>query len=566
MIASPANAGRAALPQAVRSEIDEPIGAKSIEVAAMLGDSVVDVKHCIDPKSGTITRTTLAWLVIAAAMAVTVAVAFAVSVHVAAQNQHDLATWTHVLKRPAYAFRAHSLGSAYDAAVFGGLVLALVAAGVGLARLLAERRTPFYRIGTAPGVQLATSDAPAADFPLIAPSPDGDDFVMTYAAGIVGELAIDGASMPLAELAMSRGKPSARVAGAIELPIPAHAKIRARAGRTSFVISAVPAPRRHAAPLTVDNRVAAYFGGSLFAHMLVLGLLAQIPDEDSSASIDLDSYELAGIEASMTTNEVAPPPPTEGDTAGTGGSQGAAMALEEGAAGKPDATTHGRMTIENRHAAPQISRSEAIEIARHEGILGSLSADSFKGITGDITSGFDDATIYGAFDGAPGEARGTFGFGLSGNGPGAGGTGWGTIASGSYGTIGSGHGTGDGYGVDGGSGHGLRRHAVEVPRPIIGQPDGVQDGRDVIRRYIQRNLSKITYCYEKELLAKPTIAGEIVVQFFLSEAGKASAAVGQGFDPTVASCVADVIGNIEFPRMPSSATVRYPFTFRAPAR
>src|SRR6185312_9780240 len=80
LIASPANAGRAALPTAVRSEIDEPIGAKSIEVAALLGDSIVDVKHCIDPRSGKVTRTTIAWLVIAAVMFVTCAVAFAVSV------------------------------------------------------------------------------------------------------------------------------------------------------------------------------------------------------------------------------------------------------------------------------------------------------------------------------------------------------------------------------------------------------------------------------------------------------------------------------------------------------
>jgi hypothetical protein len=549
--------------------IDEPLGAKSIEVAALLGDSVVDVKHCIDPKSGKITRTTIAWLAIAAAMAVTCAVAFAVSVHVAAQNHHDLDVWTHVLKRPAYAFRGHSLGFAYDAVVFGGFALALVAAGAGIARLFAERRTPFYRIGTAPGVQLATSDAPAADFPLVAPSADGNDFVMTYAAGIDGELAIDNTSTPLSELA-ARGRPSARVAGAIELPIPARAKIRARAGRTSFVITAVPAPRRHAAPLaTFDNRVAAYFGGSLASHMLVLALLAQFPESDGSAMFEFGDNELVGIETSVVDHDDATKPQVEdGRDDGNGGDAGQAMALTEGAVGKPDAVDHGRLTIENRHVDPAIARAEAIEAARRSGIVGSLDPEQIKSLASinDITSGFDDATVYGAFDGGPpGEARGSFGFGISGNGPGAGGAGWGTIGSGNYGTIGRGSRTGDGYGVDGGTGHGLRHHTAGVPRPVIGQPDGIGDGREVIRRYIQRNLDKITYCYEKELLAKPTIAGEIVVQFFLSETGKASAAVGQGFDPTVASCVADVIGNIEFPRMPQSATVRYPFTFRAPA-
>ena len=35
--------------------VDELGGARAIEVAAMLGDSVVDVKHCMDPKGGKVT-------------------------------------------------------------------------------------------------------------------------------------------------------------------------------------------------------------------------------------------------------------------------------------------------------------------------------------------------------------------------------------------------------------------------------------------------------------------------------------------------------------------------------
>src|SRR6185503_8023777 len=111
-----------------------------------------------------VTRATIAWLAIAGVTLVLSAIAFAVAVHVAAHNQHDLDLWTHVAKRPAYAFRAESLSLTYDWIVFGGFALSLVAAGIGIARLRAERRTPFYRVGTAPGVELALDNAPARDF------------------------------------------------------------------------------------------------------------------------------------------------------------------------------------------------------------------------------------------------------------------------------------------------------------------------------------------------------------------------------------------------------------------
>ncbi len=549
---------------------DEPLGAKAIEVAALLGDSVVDVKHCIDPRSGKITRATITWLVSAGLMLVLAAIGFAVSVHVAARNQQDFQLWTHVLGRPAHAFRAEVLGFGYDWLVFGGFAFALVAAGIGLSRLRAERRTPFYRIGSAPGVELALDDAPAPDFPLVAPSLRGDDFVMTYARGIEGELSLDGTTTPLSELA-TRGRPSHRVAGAVEVPIPSNAKIRARHGQTTFVITAVPEPRRHAAPVaSIERRVIAYFAGSLGVHLLVLGVLAQFPEGDGSAEIDLDGHELVGIESSIVEHETAPVKREDDD--GGESASGAAAALDPGQIGKPETTTHGRIAIKDNHVDPALARAEAIAEARVGGIASLVHADDFSRLvaTADISSGFDQMNAYGAYDGSmPGDASGTFGwsrtgFGRGGGGPG--GIGYGTIASGGYGTIGVGDGVGDGYGIAGGVGHGLRRHIAGVPTTKIGEPEGVGDGREVIRRYIKRNIEKITYCYEKQLLAKPTIAGEIVVQFFLAENGKVTGSVGSGFDATVASCVADVVENIAFPRMQVSATVRYPFTFRAPAQ
>ncbi|HEX4455342.1 MAG TPA: AgmX/PglI C-terminal domain-containing protein [Kofleriaceae bacterium] len=549
--------------------IDEPAGAKAIEVAALLGDSVIDVKHCIDPNGGKVTRTTVAVIAAACVLAVMSAVAFAVSVHVAAVNHAALDTWTHVLKRPAYSFRPETLGFAYDWCAFGGFALALVAAAAGIARWRAEKRSPFYRIGTAPGVELALDGAPAAAFPLVAPSPSGDDFVMTYAAGIDGDLSLDGTTTSLAELA-THGKPSARTAGAVELAIPANARIRARSGNATFVITAMPRPRRHAAPLlaNIERRTMMYVAGSLAAHLVVLGALAQLQEGDGTATIEIDGHELTDISSTSIEREQPTPPDktADGETAG-GGDQGAtALDPSMGRAGRPDSTQQGAMKIAGEQAAPHMTRQEAIDAASTTDIAGRVHASDFANLVAaaDIQTGFDNLTVYGADREGTGTSYGSFGWGRSGFGTGCGGCdGDGTIGSGRYGTIGSGPGTGVG---PGGDGHLMRdrKHVAEVPRPVIGEPEGIGDGREIVRRYINRNIDKIKYCYEKELLAKPTLAGTVTVQFFLAETGGVTGSVGSGFDATVASCVADVVANIQFPRMPGSATVHYPFTFRAP--
>jgi hypothetical protein len=448
--------------------------------------------------------------------------------------------------------------------------MALVAAAAGIARLRADKRSPFYRIGTAPGVELALDGAPAAAFPLVAPSASGDDFVMTYAAGIDGDLSLDGTTTSLAELA-AHGKPSARTAGAIELPIPANARIRARSGNATFVITAMPQPRRHAAPLlaNIERRTMMYVAGSLAAHLIVLGALAQLQEADGTAEVEFDGHELTDISSNSVVHETPTPPDKsdDGETAGGGGDQGAtALDPNMGRAGIPDSTQQGAMKIAGEQAPPHMTRQEAIDAARTTDIAGRVHASEFANLvaSADIQTGFDDMTVYGADREGTATGYGSFGWARSGFGVGCGGCdGNGTIGSGRYGTIGSGPGTGVG---PGGDGHLMRdrKHVAEVPRPTIGEPEGIGDGRDIVRRYITRNIDKIKYCYEKQLLAKPDLAGTVTVQFFLSQTGGVTGSVGSGFDATVASCVADVIANIQFPRMPGSATVHYPFTFRAP--
>ena len=111
----------------------------------------------------------------------------------------------------------------------------------------------------------------------------------------------------------------------------------------------------------------------------------------------------------------------------------------------------------------------------------------------------------------------------------------------------------------------MRGRTAAVPTVSIGQPNAQGDlDKAIIRRYIKRNIQKITYCYEKQLLAKPGLSGTVNTQFFITPNGNVASSSGSGVDPNVASCVAGVIKDIEFPK-PKGGTfvdVTYPFTFR----
>jgi hypothetical protein len=177
-----------------------------------------------------------------------------------------------------------------------------------------------------------------------------------------------------------------------------------------------------------------------------------------------------------------------------------------------------------------------------------------------FTSG-DMEEIFGGLIGTElGEPTGGFGYGRTGFGPGGGGTGWGTIGTGRYGTIG---GLGTGYGA-----------GVTVPTLTIGQPNTTGDlDKAIIRRYIRRNIQKLQYCYEKELLVTPKLQGVATAAFTIGVDGKVTTSSASGLrNANVETCIADVIKNIEFPKPKPPAAggaatdvvVSYPFTFRLP--
>lgn len=566
------------------AESTEDVGAaRAIEVATMLGDSVVNVKHCMDPKGGKVTSKTWGFVAAGLACLLTSATAFAISVNEAARNKGAFDYWTHVQHRPAHAFRPVTTGAGLDYLAFGGLAFGLLGVTAGLARARRERKSPFYRIGTAPGVEQALETAPSADFPMVAPAGNGsDEFVFNFGSGMDGEMTVNGQTTPLADLAASgRARPSASTPGATEVPIPATARIRVRSGLTTFLVSAVAQPKQAAVPLfaAMESRTLKYVAGSLAVHLGVLAFLQTIPAEGAGANIDLANAEQTTLSGKTTEKDTIPPEPEKdpntGDDNGTDGA-GGKMALPEGAAGDPkEARIDGHMQVKNNNKEPALSHDEQVEAAKSAGVLGStLLQDGINviGATQDWTSGFDGVTANGPIIGADGYGNGNFGGGVKGFGPG-GGCGMppcGIIGTGRFGTIGNGDKAGDGWGGPGRGHGGQRDHKVTDPSGYIGKATQVEGDLDkaIIKRYIKRSVDKIAYCYEKQLLAHPNFGGEISISFYIDPNGVVKSSAGKGFDNEVAGCVANVISGINFPKPKNGGGVQvnYPFNFHPTAQ
>ncbi len=552
---------------------DDMTGARAIEVAAMLGDSVVGVKHVMNPRSGKVQPVTYALFAACGLLLLVAFVAFGKGVSLAKANKAALHHHVEVLKLPYHEFRPMRQSPIWDFLAFGGLIGGITCGTWGLVRMRNEKVSPFFKIGSAPDVDFATDGAvPVASFPLVAPS--GDDFVFNFAQGMDGEMILGSESTPLSELAgQGRARQSMTAPGALEVPIPDKARIRVKAGHNTFMVSSVARPRSNPAPLfaSISMGVLAFFLGSAIVHFSFVALLNAIPPDPKSLALDLGSGEgrRTHVESKAEEEKVEDEEDTvDKDSDEDEGGTGTAEAFEEGKMGKEDSDREkGRYAIENKGVPPQLARKQAVDQARTEGILGSGLQEQLTTLTGsaDFSSGLDDRTVYGGRLGDEvGEMAGGFGTGAAGFGPGGGGTGWGTIGSGRYGTIGHGSGTGSGYGTGSGRG-GMKGRRSVTPQVRIGNATATGDlDKNIIRRYIRRKLPRIKYCYEKQLLVNQGLEGTVVSAFIIQPNGTVTASKASGMPPEVSDCVAEVIGTIQFPKPRGGGIVqvRYPFNFR----
>lgn len=555
------------LPGPTPEAIDEREHA--IEAVAMLGDSVVGVKHCALPERRRVTPGLL--FGIGAVALVVSAAAFAAALSVAAQNHAQRATWIGELGRPLHAFREQLLGPAYDVLALGAFLIALAAFALGLWRR--DRAHPLFRIGSAPQAELPVADTSLTDFAVVALHQQR--LVVRVARELGGEWLLGGRAVPLTELT-SGGYARQSTHGVLELAMPRTGQLRLRCGAATVLLSAVARPAAvPGARQTTNLRPLGYLAASALAHLLLWGVARISPAEASVAGFELTQTELVATATAQTAQEDTPPEPSEGAAGEAGaGDEGAAMQLPSGQAGTPTAQASNlRSAVPRTAEQQQLARAQAIAEARQSGMLGSSALRDWNPnpLTGtaDLSSGLADALASGdMFGDAVGNARG-FGGGSHGFGPGGDGPGGLIGHGGRYHTIGD-DGLGDGGRVGGcvvGRICGLLEKRKDfVPVTRIAPPSCVGEScgpdKEIVRRYIKRSIAKIAYCYEKELLANPALEGTVDAAFVITTNGAVMTSNASGVSSEVSQCVAGVISGISFPAMHGIIQVRYPFVFR----
>ena len=351
---------------------------------------------------------------------------------------------------------------------------------------------------------------------------------------------------------------------------------RYRHGNVTVFATPAERPRKLATGFEVDRRWAGYLALSLAVHVVVWGVAMTAPVDALGIGVTLGDAPGVAV-TSLTSSDAA-------ETFVRGGRDdspdettpgaGAPMQLAAGRAGTTSPRERGHIAVMDRGQAPQLTRDEAIAAARSTSMLGAIErgGDGFRTLVAaaDLASGWDDLNVYAPLFGGSGEAGGSFGLGITGGGISGGcdGGDCGTIGVGRYGTLSNGTTRGNGWGNGHGGADSIRR-TIGVPTVVIcGGPEpcarGIGDlDKAVVRRYIRRHLEQIQYCYEKELLARPGLVGEITTDFLISPTGTVTSSHADGFDPTIAGCVADVLAKIQFPRSPhgGNTQVHYPFAF-----
>lgn len=535
-------------------------GKRSIEVAAMLSDSIVAVAHLHNPKSGKVTGFTYGLYAAGAALLLMALVALAHGRSVAGVNRHALHEW-EAAKKPIVDFRPRRMNAGWDLMTIFGIVGGIFTLGFAHARRSEERASPYFRIGRDKNVEFPTEHAVGGSFALVAPR--GNDFVFSWAQGMTGEMTLGSDVKPLDQMPQTG-------------PIPENARIRVVLGSNTFLISSVATPVSSGAGFLAS--LEAVFFGYLAVITAIMGilmfLLFSIPPDPKSLALDM-----LGNNDRLVDVEVKPPddPKQMEDLSKSSGEDksggtGTKQAGDEGKMGKKESKRQsGQYAMKNRGVDPQLAKASAIETAQRSGFLGALASSeggAFASLTGtgDFSSGLDDRDVYGGLIGNEvGEMQGGFGFGVRGTGSGGGGTGLGTIGLGNYGTIGHGSGTGSGYGIGSGKG-GMRGRRASMPKVSIGNASASGDlDKNIIRRYIRQKLPQIRHCYERQLVVKANLSGTVTTQFVISGNGAviSSRAGGIG-DSSVEKCVAAAIRSIQFPKPTGGGLVNvtYPFKFR----
>ncbi len=536
------------------SHIQPPVPATAIEVVAQLGTSIISTRHV------TATAPRRSPWIPAAIGAGLLLLTLGLAAHILSVTSHNtttLATWL-AAKRPMWAFRPTMVALWIDWALPIAALSSLSMFGWAVLR--------WQR---APGLHRFAIGGAQADLPI-----DGIDMTEVVTATQLG-----------LALSVARFNGSVQREGATAAAFTASTFVANKGDHATLEIGAMtlhltgvdaPAHVVGAPGLTRERAGLLYFAGATLGHIALLLIalnfgsdatagdtssddqetirMISLPDtanEDAVANVDPDQGEVGGQDAGGTVMKLAPEKPT--------GAQGGNDAkLPPGAKGNSD----------NEEA-----RASAIAAASRSGILSAIDNDRMAALIGDTfvnTDGLNNSGLFGGVFGEGGDGPGgQFGSRNGGGGGLFGGPGTG-VKVGGFKTIGDGNRAGQDWGscVDCPPGKGHNRTAavpsVDFKPPVI---EGEYD-KALIKRAIKLNQSKISYCYEKALLAQPDLNGTVMVEFALhTPTGRVMSSTARGVDPEVAKCIASIISTISFPTRTALAggeliNVKYPFSLR----
>jgi pSer/pThr/pTyr-binding forkhead associated (FHA) protein len=380
----------------------------------------------------------------------------------------------------------------------------------------------------------------------------------------------DGRSASLAEL-IGAGQlhQGGEIPGGYSFSLPQRARIRVDLGDFTFLVSSIPEPRKLLAPIKFDWTTQIFTGASFLLHTLLVSLaFFDVPD---LLGMSLDFLDDANRGVKYAPLELEKKQLEEDKKKDDEGGQGKKHKDEEGQMGKRDSAK-----TDNRYAikGPQDNKDlrMAREMAKEAGILQYLTAANVpvSPFGSDQPLGIDPENALGALLGNQiGDNFGYGGLGVNGTGRGGGGTGEGTIGLGALGTIGhgAGGGTGSGYGR-GAGGLGGRRGKVPQIRSGAAMVKGSLS-KEVIRRIVHRHINEVKFCYERELAARPDLAGRVSIKFIIMGTGAVQmAAVAESTigNPNVENCIAQAVRRWTFPQPEGGGIVivTYPFQLEAP--
>lgn len=523
-------------------------GSRTVEVTALFGDSVLQVRHLGDLAAGRVSART--WIVGGVGWGL-----FAAGAVLAVVGQLGLASLVLPL----------------------GLGLAVYARS----RVRAERRSPHFSLGEASeaDLHLSSTAIPASCFPLVEATHDGH--VLNFTPAMRGDVTVGAERMDLETLARTGHALPGALPQTYSFPIPTDARIRVEIEENTFLVSSVAPAKQVHSPVWagLDWSTQAYGGVSLGAHALALFLVFVVPPDGRSLSLDLFDTDNRSVPIRLTPvqpNLIAPEDFLTKKTPADLGKGGAPHRGEMGKAGSKEAKQRNRrMALRGpkNNPNPALSRhlaEQAVKEVGIPGLLGPKRGSRIATIFGRDSALGDEAeeALGNLIGNQVGDAWGLGGLGPVGAGRGGGGTADGVGMGGPLDTIGKGgRGPGGGrYGALVGQLKPNRKAGIPKVAGRVIIKGGLD--REIIRRVVRRNINQVRFCYQKELQSKPDLWGRVVVKFSIIGNGQVvtaaieSSTLGSSETET---CIAQAVRRWLFPKPMGGGTVivSYPFVLRA---